>query len=100
MTIVYPWYYTTFSNRFSFQITEENDKVTIECNLPGIEKKDVEINYHGDKLKINIFVKEKFDKDIWLTSAIDDEKIEASLELGVLKIVAPLLNSSKRIQIK
>ena len=102
MAIIYPWVYnyTTFQNRASFHVTEEKDKVTIECNLPGIAKEEIELDYHGDKLKLHIFVKDKVDKDIWFTTAIDEENIEARLDLGVLKITAPILNSSKRIQIK
>lgn len=99
---IHPWVYnyTTFQDRYSFHVKEEKDQIIAEVSLPGIKKEELELDYHGDKLKLHIFVKDKVDKDIWFTVAIDEENIKAELDLGVLKITAPVLNSSKRIQIK
>jgi len=85
---------------YQFRRRYEDGFLIIECDLPGIDKEEIQIDYLPDTKIFHIFVKDKIDNDIYINKQIVDDKIEAELSLGVLKIRAPLLKSSKRIQIK
>ena len=86
----------SFTNKWEIK----DNAVHIEVTLPGIDKGDVELKFCADREIINIFVKDKIDKDIILYRQIDPEKIEAELSLGVLRIRAPLKNQDRKIEIK
>jgi HSP20 family protein len=83
----------------------ENDKsVTIEAELPGVDEKDVSVTQQrlsdhqgreesrGEK-KDNYYVAERsfgsFERSLQLPQTLDDSKIEARFDKGVLKITAP-----------
>lgn len=78
----------------------EDGQMTMTFELPGLDKKDIDLSYHPDRQLFHIFVKDRLSKNLYLTRAIDDNNIEAELSLGVLKVRAPILNRSKSIQIK
>jgi HSP20 family protein len=85
----------------------ENDKsLTIEVELPGVEEKDVSVTVNNGYLTIkgekksereetkeNYYVAERsfgsFERSMRLPDTLDDSKIEASFDKGVLKITAP-----------
>jgi len=85
----------------------ENDKsMTIEVELPGVDEKDVSVTVNNGYLTIkgekksereekkeNYYVAERsfgsFERSLRLPDTLDDSKIEASFEKGVLKISAP-----------
>jgi len=90
----------TFVYNYSFSVSEKDNEVIITGSLPGIDKKDVELTYHSDNKTFHIFVKDKIDRYIKIRYPIVEEEIEAELSLGILKVRAPILNSSRSIQIK
>jgi HSP20 family molecular chaperone IbpA len=61
---------------------EQNTQVKI--NVPGCTKDDIRVTIAGDKL--NIYVKGKNVKSLFLTKSIDREKIESSVANGVLVV--------------
>lgn len=104
---------------FKLDVHEESGAYLIEADLPGIKKEDISINYHDGLLDIS--VNHETSKDTETKTYIhrerthtsmhrsldlgdlDDEKIEAELKDGVLKIKAPKINlvhSKKQILIK
>lgn len=100
-------------------IYTENDKqLTVEAHLPHFEDKDVSISIDGGVLEIQAEKHEKEkDKDkkyvvressssfyrrIRLPENADEDKIEAHMENGVLKVVVPFkeLPAPKKVAIK
>lgn len=92
---------------FSFKadIKEEEDKYWIEAELPGLKKKDINIEIDDDRLKISasredVVEKEKqnyiyrerstgkFQRSFYLENIKEDE-IQAEYDNGILKIKLP-----------
>ena len=85
----------------------ENDKaVTIEVELPGVDEKDVTVTFNNGYLTIkgekkaereekkdNYYLAERsfgsFERSLRLPDTLDDSKIEAKFDKGVLKVTAP-----------
>jgi HSP20 family protein len=93
---------------------KENDKsVTVTAELPGVEKKDVQIDVHDNILTIKGEKRseKKEDKDNWhfversygsfarrvlLPSEVDGDHAEATMDKGVLTLKLPKTQSSKK----
>jgi HSP20 family protein len=85
----------------------ENDKlITIEAELPGVDEKDVSVTFNNGYLTIrgekktereekkeNYYLAERsfgsFERSLRLPDTLDDSKIEARFDKGVLKVSAP-----------
>jgi len=85
----------------------ESDKaVTIEAELPGVDEKEVTVTFNNGYLTIkgekkteheekkeSYYLAERsfgsFERSLRLPDTLDDSKIQASFEKGVLKITAP-----------
>lgn len=102
-------------------ITESNDAYYVEADLPGFEKNNIEIEIENNQLTIRakredgkeerdeedrIIRKERhfgeFARSFYIEN-IDEKKVDAILEDGVLKITLPKLkpdNNSKARRIK
>ena len=104
---------------FKVDIQEQDNAYLIEADMPGIEKKDIHLEYQDGLLNISINHEEnKEEKDknyihrerkqcamhrTLNLGDLDDEKIEASLKNGILTIKAPkasIVETKKQIQIK
>lgn len=106
----------SISNIFSrprIDITETDTEVTATAELPGIDKKDVEINVHDNILEIkgqtskvnenknqNFYLNERyygsFDRRLALPAEVDSEKTTAKFENGILTINMPKLHPNER----
>ncbi|NLY78865.1 MAG: Hsp20/alpha crystallin family protein [Lysinibacillus sp.] len=104
-------------------ITESKDAYVVQADLPGFSKDDIQIDIENNQLTIRakrddtmeerdednrIIRKERhfgeFVRSFYIDN-VDQEKIEATLDNGVLKIILPKITPddngpSKRIQIK
>lgn len=99
----------------------ETDKdVVAEVNLPGIDPKNISISIDKQVLTVSGSAEEKkeekkkgywrkeihkgsFSRSVQLPAAIDEDKIDASYEKGVLRIVMPKIKKApekKPIKIK
>ncbi|MFW9781569.1 MAG: Hsp20/alpha crystallin family protein [Candidatus Heimdallarchaeota archaeon] len=103
-------------------ITEEDDVFAISAELPGLDKGDIEISIQDGNLEIKGEVKEEkkeekegqlvrreyrsssYYRAFSLPENIDEEKIDASLDKGILTIkipkVEPVVPEKKKIEIK
>lgn len=100
-------------------VWEEDDTFVVEAELPGVTMKDLEIYVNGQnqlaiKGERNVSGPQKavqhrqerhfgkFTRTLTLPSAVDDNKVDARLENGVLRIRLPKHEGSKprKIQIK
>ena len=103
----------------SVDIKDEEGKIVVAADIPGVEKGDITINFKGDMLEITAEKKEekeekeegfirrersykKFYRSIPLPTEVDRDKAEASLKDGVLKIEMPKLQGEavKKIEVK
>lgn len=87
-------------------VKENGDQIVIAAELPGLDEKDVELtlqdgvltmkgtkSHEHEEEKDNFFVKERrygsFQRSFRLPSSVDQEKITADFDKGVLKIILP-----------
>jgi HSP20 family protein len=110
-----------FDRRISpaIDVIEHPTSFTVECDLPGIDEKDIDISIASGVLTIKgekrsgqktenqkVFKKEtwegNFQRTISLPSVVDADKVEASFKNGVLKITLPKREEAKakRIELK
>lgn len=81
-------------------VREMKNNYIITLELPGVEKKDIDVSVKNEKLVISTKAPNKFRKELFLEE-IDDKKIKANLKNGILEISVPKKkNSGKKIQIK
>lgn len=88
-----------------FDVHETDSAITIEAELPGVDEKDVDVTFANgiltvkgqkkaerEEKKKNYYVSERtfgsFERSVRLPASVDDGKISAQFEKGVLKIVA------------
>lgn len=88
-----------------FDVHDNDKHLTIEADLPGVDEKDVSVTVSdgiltvkGEKkdereeTKDNYFLSERtygaFERSLRLPDTVDDSKVEAHFDKGVLKIVA------------
>lgn len=98
-------------------IYEDRDSVVIKAEVPDIDQKDIEVKIENNTLtlrgerKQNLEVKKEnyhrveryfgtFQRSFTLPQTIDQEKIEAACDRGVLTIVLPKKEEDKPKQIK
>jgi HSP20 family protein len=105
----------------SLDVHENGKQVSIEMELPGVDEKDVTLSISNGKLVIkgqkkserketsdNCYLSERifgsFERSLELPAGVDEDKIEATFEKGILKIVAPkradAIKAEKQIPIK
>jgi HSP20 family protein len=87
-------------------VHENTNSVTIEAELPGVEQKDVSVTLRNGVLTIkgekkqskeekteNYYLAERsygsFERSLQMPESIDEAKVEAKFDKGVLKITAP-----------
>lgn len=104
---------STFTGAVPVDITEEDDRITVRADLPGVEKE--EINVKADEEKVEIMaessqeVKEEnekyyrkerssrtFQRTVAWPKSIDAESIEAEYEDGVLTVTAEVAEEDGR----
>lgn len=110
-----------FDRRVSpaLDVVEHADHFLVECDLPGIEQKDIDITVAGGVLtikgekkqeskseKAKVYRKEtwegSFQRTVSLPATVDAEKVEASYRDGVLRVILPKREEAKtrRIELK
>lgn len=95
-------------NRPATNVLETEKDFKIEIMLPGYSREDVQINFHKNLLTIKVdkeelkenssegtkyahreFGKYNFEKQFKVPNSVDNEKIDASFENGILSVVLP-----------
>ncbi len=98
-----------------YRVWEEDGKVVLELEMPGVKRDDFEIKIENNELEIigkrpaietkgEYLVKERRDGDFYrvftLDNTIDQDKIEAELSNGILTLQLSLKESEKPKLIK
>lgn len=95
-------------------VSETADIYKVSMAAPGLKKSDFKINLEGNTLTINAETQEEkeehnerftrkeynfssFSRSFLLPEAVDREKIDAQYENGVLKIMLPKTEASKKV---
>lgn len=93
------------SSNLKIDVQDFETEYIIEADVPGIKKEEIQIHFENERLQINIFkeeLEEEKEKDNYIhrerfveslnrsvyLKDVDPKKFKASLEDGVLKIVA------------
>lgn len=104
-----------------FEVSETDEAVVVEAELPGMDEKDIELTLHDNILtlkgekkreeeakKKNYYVSERsygrFQRSLQLGSGVDAENVNASFRKGVLTVTIPKLapeqSTARTIDIK
>ncbi|MGE4488364.1 MAG: Hsp20/alpha crystallin family protein [Kiritimatiellales bacterium] len=95
-----------------FEVSETDDAVVIDAELPGMDEKDIELTLQDNVLTIkgekkkeeetkkkNYYVSERsygrFQRSLQLGTDIDADKIAASFKKGVLTVTVPKVEPAK-----
>ena len=105
----------------SMDVKETDKEIVVETELPGLEEKDISLTVHNgiltiqgekkldyDEEKENYHVMERrygsFQRSLRLPETVDDTKIDARFDNGVLKVTLPkrpeLTREQRKIAIK
>lgn len=103
---------TTSLAEFKTDVTDEGDYYLLEADLPGFDKKDIQLDVNGDTLTVHAErrskVEEKDKKDKYVRiersygtysrsfdiSSVDADGIKAKYDNGVLKLTLPKKQAS------
>lgn len=100
----------------TLDVVENENYIEITCDLPGVDKSDIYISVSGNVLTIHgekkgeeekkgskVYRKENwygsFERSLTLPGYVDQEKIDAKMKNGVLKLSLPKREEAKRKKI-
>jgi HSP20 family protein len=96
-------------------VEELDDAYMVEAELPGVDRKEVNVELTGNELSITGDIKERerkgilrrrtrrtgrFELHLTLPERVDGEKVDARFDNGVLTVRVPKLESAQRRQIE
>jgi HSP20 family protein len=121
-SLMRPWRAGTLENapRIKIDVNEGDDSYSVKAEIPGVKKEDIDVRVDGNLVTISAEVKkEKEEKEkgrvlrserqygyasrsFTLASAIDESKVDARYQDGVLSLVLPkkAQPSSKRVSVQ
>ncbi len=80
-------------------IVEENDKIKVVIDMPGVEKEDIKVYVSEDGKTLTVDAKgkdRKYHKEIRLPDAVDPNKAKATYKNGVLSVELEKVEKKKR----
>ena len=101
----------------TIDVAEEEDAIIVRAEVPGCKAEDIDISVHGNVLtisgekKLSEEKKEKgyyhvessygsFKRELTLPTDVDQGKIDATCENGVLSVTLPKAEKAKAIKVK
>lgn len=101
----------------AIDLFEDHEKFTVQAELPGMKKEDIQINLHGNTLNLSGERKSedqqrqgenyrseryfgRFQRSITLPQPVDAGRVDASYKDGLLCIRLPKTEEAKRKQIE
>jgi HSP20 family protein len=98
-------------------VVDGDEQITVRAELPGVEKDDVKVTLAGNLITIKAETKRETKEDkaevhrceiyrgsylrtFTLPSAVDESRAKASMKDGILEIVMPKVEATKRHSIK
>ncbi len=81
-------------------VYEENDIVKVVAEVPGVEKKDINLNASERKLVISVDnPKRKYYKEVDLPAEVDPQSAKASYKNGVLEVILKKAGKDKGVKV-
>lgn len=78
-------------------VYEEKDKVKVIAELPGVEKKDIDVKVVDDKLILSTSkAARKYHKEVALPARVDVKKVKATYNNGILTLELPRVEEKKK----
>jgi len=112
-------FFAPYTPTFKTDVKETDDAYLIEAELPGVNKDEIKIEYVNDRLIISVNKDDNINEEkenyirrerrmtsmrrSFYLEDVDDEKISAKLENGILKIHVPkkeIISHGRVIEIK
>jgi HSP20 family protein len=108
----------SLGNAPQMDVYEENDNLVLKTELPGIERKDLDVKLEGDTITIKAEKKEEVKEDathhtseryyghyyrsVQLPFPVKEDSVTATLDKGVLEVKLPKAEvvEPKRIEVK
>ena len=96
-------------------VHQDNNQFTVQVELPGLQKEEIEISLHGDTLTVAGERKHqgtpeqgfrterffgKFQRSLTLPAVVNAEKVNATYKDGILTVVLPKTEEAKPKQIE
>jgi len=85
-------------------VLEEENKIRIVAEMPGVEKEQINLELVDGKLEISVEGDKKYFKGIDLPAKVDPEQMKASYKNGILEVtlgkVKPAAKSGKHIKVE
>ena len=103
---VYPTGYPGFSNSSSYKTNSDEDGVILTMNVPGYNKKLIDVSVSGDQLtiegKAHSGDTEGFIHNFTISDNLDSDDIDATVIDGVLAVSIPYAEAVKprKIEVK
>lgn len=78
-------------------VMEEDDAISVTAEVPGVDKKDIDLEITGDTLTIKVDKDErKYYKEVKLPSEVDVDSAKASYHNGILDIELKKVKGKKK----
>ncbi|HDS59224.1 MAG TPA: Hsp20/alpha crystallin family protein [Thermoplasmatales archaeon] len=78
-------------------VVEEDDAITITAEVPGVDKKDIDLEITEDTLTISVDKEERpYYKEIRLPAEVDHDSAQASYQNGILDIELKKAKKAKK----
>ena len=74
-------------------INKTESEIVITAEMPGVERKDLDLKIDNNTIVISVGGERKFYKQIPLTEPVDPDSIKAKLNNGILEIVLKRVDS-------
>jgi len=75
-------------------VIDRDDEIDVLAELPGVEKKDIDLRFDGGDLIVS--VPKKFHKQVHLKEKVDENKIKATYKNGVLSVTLKKIAPKKK----
>lgn len=83
-------------------VTRDHEKYTIQIELPGISKDEIELEVTSDEIWLearNENLNKTYSRNISLRIPIESTMVKASIKAGLLTIIAPLVEKREKRRI-
>ena len=77
-------------------VEEKDDCIVLSADLPGVEKKDIELSVHADSISFKATTEERnYDFGQAFNFELNPDKVEATFNNGVLDVIVKKVEPSK-----